>query len=263
MTILDWWLLHQDSSHARHILKEVVGHGMISSAPLTQDQYDKLETIMARVNKGEPLAYVIGSQPFLDCDIKVTPDVLIPRPATEEAVARLIETLPTTGDFLDMCTGSGCVAIAIKKARPGWRVYAIDASQAALAMAQKNAALNQVSIIGRLWDIRYKPPMDLPKRWDVIFANPPYVSEDDYKRELSLHYEPKSALVPGDNPIVLYHDICRYAKNYLDHNGSLWFEYGHNQKNGIEKIVNSVGLRVKSCYADMQGFDRIMHCTTS
>lgn len=263
MTIHDWWLVHQNHRHVNHIIQDVTGCSIVNDYELAPKEVARLDQIIQQLKAGVPLAYALGHQPFLDCHIKVNNHVLIPRPATEEAVAHMIETMPEKGVFLDMCTGSGCVAIAVKKARPGWLVYAIDMSPDALATARSNAVHNGTEINFLLWDIRFHQPDNMPKEWDVIFANPPYVSEFDYQQEASLKYEPKIALVPSGEPTILYNNICRFARDQLFKDGALWFEFGHNQRKEVEKIVNSVGLQIKSCYADMQGFDRIMHCTTS
>lgn len=167
-----------------------------------------IKNILARLRKKEPIQYIFGHTEWFGLDLKVTPDTLIPRPETAELVELVLHTLPKDQPLriLDIGTGSGCIAIALKKRSPKWQVTALDVSAKALAVAQENAQRNGVEIEFRQADIL----SDEIEHFDAIVSNPPYVTESEKVSMESnvLDYEPASALfVPDEDPLKFYRRI--------------------------------------------------------
>ncbi len=262
MRISDWFKLN-NSRDARFLGEVVFGHCWYrDDRVLHAEEVIALEDKIRRLNEGEPLAYVAGFVPFYECHIKVNPTVLIPRPATEQMVDEICNAhSQRQARVLDLCTGSGCIAVALKKHRPHWQVWGIDKSMAAISTAKENAHLNGVVVDFRIWDITKAAPTILCHPWDLIIANPPYVSQEDYLVEPKLRYEPIDALVPPEEEYALYWPVLDFASQWLNQGGSCWLEHGSMQKKKLIKMLNSFGLRLRTCYADYQGHDRMMSCT--
>lgn len=216
---------------------------------LTKNQIKTILEIRDRRNKEKiPLAYLLEEAPFGNLKLFVNSDVLIPRPETELLVEKVLEEIkerkihhPT---ILDLCTGSGCIAISLKLALPAAKVYGSDISKAALNVAAINAKRYNADIEFVLGDyldpfiynsnspialpiIKGKPPY-----FDVIVSNPPYVSKEDYEKlSPELHHEPKHALVGFP-----YEHIKKQAKALIKENGFLAFEFGLGQEEKLKEI---------------------------
>lgn len=192
------------------------------------EKEDQLQAALKALQENEPIQYIIGSVVFAGLTLEVDERVLIPRPETEELVHWLLSTYKdeTPLNVLDIGTGSGCVAIALKKARPNWKVTAWDVDLDALTLARHNANKHQLSINFEVVDIL---GIQLPnKNWDVIISNPPYVPESE-KAHTAAHVlrEPEHAIfVPGASPLKYYTHIINYATKQLNAKGSIYFE-GH------------------------------------
>lgn len=224
-----------DEGEARAIVRWVLesAFGMttadILSGKITQlsaDDHHKLEKMMARLEKAEPVQYVLGEAVFHGRSFKVERGVLIPRPETEELCDWV---LSSCGDavscrVLDIGTGSGCIAITLAKEMAA-EVEAWDVSETALAVAEDNARRLDADVRFRRQDA-LKPPLDR-ERWDVIVSNPPYVGESERTamHPNVLRYEPEEALfVSEDDPLLFYSAIAAYAAEALCHGGQLFFE---------------------------------------
>lgn len=184
-----------------------------------------LERMVAELKSGRPVQYVLGEAEFCDMVFEVQEGVLIPRPETEELVYRIVETAPRSVRILDVGTGSGAIAISLAKMVEGARVTAVDISNEALAVAQRNAerlgaevefieadALGDMSHLGE---------------FDVIVSNPPYIPQSDIAemRKNVVDFEPHTALfVPDDDALKFYRSIARNARTMLAEGGVLWFE---------------------------------------
>jgi len=203
-----------------------------------------------------PLQYLLGEVEFYNSNLKVTPDVLIPRPETELLVELILEENPAK--FLKVCdigTGSGAIAIALKKARPDWQVTATDISPSALKIARQNAFDNNCQIDFMLSDIY----SDINTKFDLIVSNPPYISESDYLLlESELFYEPKTALTASENGLFFYKKIIRYAHQYLNLPASLYLEIGAEQSSQISKLADQAEAQKIIIKKDYNNFDRIM-----
>ena len=221
-----------------------------------------------------PIQYIIGKTEFFGLPFNVNKEVLIPRPETEELVEQvlneisLIKTCKTSTDLaskekqfkiLDIGTGSGCIAISLKKQLPSSEISAMDVSDKALRVANKNALLNQVDINFIHQDILKTTNLD--KLYNVIVSNPPYVRELE-KKEIKnnvLNNEPHLALfVDNKNPLLFYNKIAELAKKFLTKNGQLHLEI--NQYLGKEtiKLLAEKGFKNIQLKKDIFGNDRII-----
>ncbi|MDC0331076.1 peptide chain release factor N(5)-glutamine methyltransferase [Flavobacteriaceae bacterium] len=221
-----------------------------------------------------PIQYIIGKTEFFGLPFNVNKEVLIPRPETEELVEKvlnevsLIKTCKTSTylatkekqfKILDIGTGSGCIAISLKKQLPSSEISAMDVSNKALRVANKNALLNKVDINFIHQDILKTNNLD--KLYDVIVSNPPYVRELE-KKEIKnnvLNNEPHLALfVDNKNPLLFYNKIAELAKKFLTKNGQLHFEI--NQYLGKEtiKLLAEKGFKNIQLKKDIFGNDRIV-----
>ncbi len=198
---------------------------------ITNTQEKDIKTIAKRLQKGEPIQYIIGETEFFGLTFCVNSNVLIPRPETEEIVewiindTKLIQNNPIK--ILDIGTGSGCIAVCLAKYINKSQVTAVDVSQQAIETACENANKNKVEIKLVRDDILSKETADLNETFDIIVSNPPYIA---YKEKKSMHhnvllYEPHLALfVPDDNPLLFYKAIAQFAHHFLNQNGHLYLE---------------------------------------
>jgi release factor glutamine methyltransferase len=232
---------------------------------LMAGQADSLQNILTRLQTGEPIQYILGHTEFHGLPFNVNPSVLIPRPETEELVEWILDTednLPFIIDnILDIGTGSGCIAISLKKELPGVAVTAIDISPTALQTAQENAALNHVQVNFIQADI-LNPTTEIENlQFDIIVSNPPYVTLQD-KTQMHRNvtdFEPHSALfVPENDPLVFYKAIADFALKTLRSEGVLFFEINENLGNETMEMLKSKGFKNIEMRKDMSGRDRII-----
>jgi release factor glutamine methyltransferase len=226
---------------------------------LTEEQFNKIRESLIKRGNRLPLQYITGNVQFLNTNINVNENVLIPRPETEFMVDYIIRQEFSDScnnyDILDLCTGSGAIAIALKKELPQANVYGSDISEKALEIAQINAKENVVEIIFIESDL-FANIKDI--KFDFIVSNPPYVSEKEYKcLEQELLFEPRLALVALDNGLYFYDKILESAKNYLKEDGKIYFEIGEKQANEIEKIANKYDYNVIEIINDLNDRNRI------
>ena len=198
-----------------------------------------------RLKKNTPIQYVLGEVVFGGVQLKVNHKVLIPRPETEELVHWILSTFSNNDalQVLDICTGSGCIPLALKKARPNWHISAWDFDEDALVVAQQNANENKLSVDFQKLDVFSK---NLPaKKWDIIVSNPPYVPEALKKitQPHVIEHEPlKAIFVPDENPLCFYERICQYAIQHLQAQGTLFFE-GHTPfMDSVKNILQHEGF---------------------
>ncbi len=198
-------------------------------------------TALARLKSGEPYQYVINSAPFYGMNLYVDKNVLIPRPETEELVEWIVQDLQKfehfNGNILDIGTGSGAIALALKKQFPHSMVYGIDRSEKALEVAQKNADMLGLNVQFVQKDIFETDLSEFPY-FNVIVSNPPYIPASE-KSELNssvTEFEPEEALfVPDDNPVIFYERIADLASERLKPKGKVYVEIHQNLKNETVK----------------------------
>jgi len=214
----------------------------------------------SELKTGMPVQYVTGEAYFLGCRIKVNPGVLIPRPETEEMTWLIIsENKGFNGEITDICTGSGCIAIALAVHLPESRIRASDISSAALKTAQENARENNADITFYRSDILKQQPHQLPVS-DMIVSNPPYVrnSEKMLMRKNVVLYEPPEALfVPDEDPLIFYRAILEAASQSLRPGGTVYFEINEALGREINDLMRSKGYSEVRIIKDINGRDRI------
>ena len=235
--------------------------------PVQDSARIKVESAVAELMKNVPLQYVIGKAWFMDMEFDVNRSVLIPRPETEEMVSLILKDLANRAvqpmRILDVGTGSGCIAVSIKKNSPESELLAIDISQEALQVAKANATKNNVDVTFLRIDILDTESWsDLPE-FDLIVSNPPYVTESEKKLMLPnvLDYEPHKALfVADEDPLVFYQAIMLFAKSKLRKKGHLWFEI--NEKFGLQmkELAFYQGFREANIIFDFRIKSRFLHC---
>ncbi len=213
--------------------------------------YDDLKRLCAQ----EPIQYVLGRTDFCGHTFVVTPDVLIPRPTTEELTQYILDNHPSIPkQVLDLCTGSGCIAISLAKAWPEATVTAMDISLAALAIARQNAKQLGVHLqLQQLDLLKEEPP---PKQWEVIVSNPPYVpiSEKKHMQPNVLDYEPPRALfVPNEEPLIFYERIASLAHRHLTPQGMLYVEIHEAFGLAISELFAGYGLQKIGVHSDIDG----------
>ena len=212
-----------------------------------------------KLTKGIPLQHITHRQEFMKMDFFVDENVLIPRPDTEILVEEVIKIAQKYNSprILDLCTGSGAIAISLKKFVPNADITAVDISEKALEIAQKNAEKLEAKINfvkSNLFD-----KLD-NKQFDIIVSNPPYIRKDEIKKlSEEVQKEPKIALDGGEDGLDFYRIIAEQAINYLKTGSFLCFEIGYNQKNDVIKIIeDEQNYKNTYCKKDLYGNDRII-----
>ncbi len=246
---------------------------LVSAKLLTRaEEEDLAQCVQARVVDGCPLAYVVGTVPFTGLTLFVRQPILIPRPETEEMVCWIIETFKNYADkplrILDMCTGSGCIALALAHAFPAWSCVGVDISAAAIALAQDNKKLIQAGNVdflqGSLFDeLPYK------NEFDLIVSNPPYVGRESEHRvgKDVLQWEDHGALFASEGGMAFYRELLVKAPSLLKKKSilveknkpRLVFEIGIDQQD-IESFCSVRGAHEIAVFCDSDGIGRWVGC---
>ena len=222
----------------------------------------QIDKIVERIDQNEPIQYVLGRSLFCGISFSVTPDVLIPRPETEELVelitARHAGSAPR---ILDMGTGSGCIAVSLAKKLPESRVEAWDISEKVLQVARKNAQENQANVTFKQVDITRELPPEAVQPYDIIVSNPPYVclrEKAEMERNV-LDYEPHLALfVPDEDPLLFYRAILRAGKRLLAEGGFIYFEINRMYGHQTVSLLRQNGYEKTEIIQDLSGNDRMV-----
>jgi len=232
--------------------------------------------VRRRIN-GEPVQYIVGRIEFLGLTIKVGRGVLIPRPETELLVQEVItavksEELCVTSlernrsrvthlalrSFLDLCTGSGCIALSLAREFPNAEVFGTDVSKEALVFANKNARSNDIKNVTFLHGSLFEPVRG--RTFDIITANPPYIRSDELdtlQREIR-DWEPVAALDGGQDGLDFYRKILSSANNHLKPGGFIFLELGYDQSEAVQKLAQEQGFKDVSIIKDYSGIGRIL-----
>jgi len=235
--------------------------------PLSEAELATCRGLIQRRGRREPLQYIVGDQPFREITLAVTQDTLVPRPETEEVVDHVLAATDVAAgtienpSVLDIGTGSGCIAISVAHERPSAKVTAVDLSGAALAVARQNATANGVAERVRFVEGDLFDPVP-GERFDVIACNPPYLTEaewDTAQPEVR-DYEPRTALVGGDDGLDVYRRLFRAAQGYLNRGGTVVVEIGCNQGVTVLAIARDSGFDAVDLHADLGHRDR---CVTA
>lgn len=218
-----------------------------------------------RMLAGEPFQYVSGETYFYNLELKVKPGVLIPRPETEELVHWIVEEHQAKENLHieDWCTGSGCIALSLKKAMPTAIVKAVDFDDEALKVAKENVIFTGLNVAVEKQDA-LNIPAENSKGLDVIVSNPPYIPNADksFMADHVLDHEPGVALfVEDDDPLVFYRNLGKYGMVHLKEGGSIYFELHENFAAATQNLLQSMGYFMVEMKQDLQGKDRMLKAT--
>jgi release factor glutamine methyltransferase len=238
---------------------------MILSATenVTESELLKFNFAVKQLKQQHPIQYILGKADFYGLQFNVNEQVLIPRPETEELVELIIREHRHKQELsiLDIGTGSGCIAIALKKNLPKAHVSALDVSPEALEIAKGNAERNQVDVSFFQEDI-LKWDRNKMVKYDCIVSNPPYIcfSEKEQMHKNVLEHEPHLALfVPNDDPLLFYTSIADFALQYLEKNGKLYFEINASYGLKTSEMLEKKGFKNTALINDLNNKNRILH----
>lgn len=249
---------------AEELIGEALGVGRMGvylqfDRPLSDEELVLCREWLKRRSEGEPIQYIAGKVDFFDCVITVSPDVLIPRQETEILVSKIVNELEkrelSCKVLWDVCCGSGCLGIALKKRFPDLTVVLSDLSPKALAVARQNAQNNGVDVEFLQGDL-LEPFQG--RQTDYLVCNPPYVTEGEWHgldREVKDH-EPRMALVSGPAGTECYEKIAPLLSRHIRSGGRAWFEIGAGQGGRLSDIFVAAGLTSSKVEFDWSGKER-------
>ena len=245
-----------EAREARLLLAEVCGFSQASLAASPEQEIPfEVENAFFELTKkrqgGVPIAYLLGRKEFYGLELSVNPSVLIPRPETELLVDLSLERRPAS--VLDLGTGSGAIAIALKFKMPEARVVAVDSDLSALITAKRNAARLNLDIDFRHG--RWFEPV-AGERFDLVVSNPPYVAEGDPHLG-ALRYEPRDAQVSGLDGLEAIREITLAAGAFLLPGGWLLLEHGFDQEAAVRELLAGAGLEPLTTWPDLAGIARV------
>lgn len=222
-----------------------------------------------QLKKNHPIQYIVGETEFYGLHFHLTPDVLIPRPETEELVDWMVRRYDRNSQLtiVDIGTGSGCIAVALATNFPNSEVWAVDISEAALVVAQKNARKNGIKVNFLLKDVLKNGQMGFtPASLDVVVSNPPYVAPSEKKQMLPnvLEHEPHVALfTPKNNPLIFYERIAEFGKRCLKAKGRIYFEINEAYSEKVANILKTYHYSDIIPRKDINGKWRMMSAVLS
>lgn len=228
----------------------------IKNNPVGSSELLQLEKLVARRKSGEPLQYIIGNWDFYGLPFYVGEGVLIPRPDTEVLVETSLKLIKAGGTVLDLCSGSGAIAIAIAK-NADVSVSALELSSVAFDYLKRNIALNKVGVTPILGDVKN---YSHPTKVDLIVSNPPYITQNDMKDlQLEVQKEPEMALAGGKDGLDFYRIIAERYKEQLNPKGHLAFEVGIYQSRQVSDIMIENGYNNITVCKDLAGVERVVY----
>ncbi|MGH8228892.1 MAG: peptide chain release factor N(5)-glutamine methyltransferase [Steroidobacteraceae bacterium] len=225
--------------------------------PRSAGDRERYVALVERRARGEPLAYLVGRKAFWSIELCVGPGVLVPRPETELLVERALALLPEAAiDAADLGTGSGALALALARERPGWRITATDVSEEALGIARRNAAdlgITSVEFLAGDW----LAPL-AGRQLHLLLSNPPYVASADPALDSApLRFEPRTALASGPDGLADLRRIIAAAPEHLEHGGWLLLEHGAAQARAVRGALAARGFTHVRSYRDLAGLERV------
>jgi release factor glutamine methyltransferase len=240
---------------------------LILAAEMRLSESDLLyfRSIVKRLQENEPMQYVIGDTVFYDLEIKCDKRALIPRPETEELVDWIVNDLfsKKVDKILDLCTGTGCIALALKNQFSQAKIQALDFSNGALGLARENAEalhleieLYEIDVLSEFPDFNFEP-----NSYDIWVSNPPYIplSEKALMHSNVLDFEPEMALfVKNDEALIFYKEIGLKSLKYLKSGGSLYFELNENFADQTSKLISDLDFEEVEIKLDLQGKKRML-----
>lgn len=254
------------------IIEKIKGYSrtqflMSKEVELTHDEQQEIKYIAARLKNNEPIQYILGTTEFYGLPFHALPGVLIPRPETEELVQWILQDNQLVyPQILDIGTGSGCIAIALKKNLVKANVMACDISPVCIAAAGRNAQLNDAAISITEYDILKQAPEVPFPRFDIIVSNPPYIreSEKQVMEKNVLDYEPALALfVPDKEPLLFYECIADFSLRHLNPHGHLYVEINEAFGHECAQMLQGKGFSQVIVKKDIHSKDRMIRAKVS
>ncbi len=262
------------------LISEVCGASRFLLGEVSPTQYETLIAFAQRRAKREPLQYILGCWSFLSLELQVGEGVLIPRPETEQVcdiAADFIRNIPSP-KLMDLCSGSGAIALGVHSLVPNATVLAVEWDEDAFVWLQKNMAAYNAQHVGSALPSEHCPEHMRPtavradalkywktlhmQQWDVITCNPPYVTQAEYEElQPELYHEPKQALVPqgGESDgLLFYKVIAEGYKQALKAGGAIVFEIGAGQGEDVAQIMHQNGYKDVTVHKDMAGLNRVV-----
>ncbi len=250
--------------HAEDLLSHVLKEPRLNlylqfDRPLQEDELSAYRALLKRKATGEPVEYICGELAFFGCQLLVTPDVLVPRPETEvllEKACDQIKDRPLSGKQVwDICCGSGCIGLGLKKRYPELAVALADLSDQALSVAQENAKRNQLTVELLCGDLL--APFQ-GRKADFVFCNPPYISKKEFHlidRSVK-DFEPALALIGGESGLLYYERLKCELPTYLNPRARVFLEMGTGQGEAVLDLFNAGHWKEKRVEKDWAGHDR-------
>lgn len=225
---------------------------------ITEENEDRYFSLIRRRAAHEPCQYIIGRCGFYGLDFLVNEHVLIPRQDTELLVEKALQAAGEGAKVLDLCTGSGAVAVAMKGHRPDLDIMASDISEEALAVAAQNAERNFSPV--RFVKSDLFEAIDPAERFDLIVSNPPYVTDEEYESLMPevREHEPALALKAGKDGLDIYRRLIAEAPFHLKEGGALAVEIGCSQGAAVSELMEKAGFRKPLVFPDLRGLDRVV-----
>lgn len=223
---------------------------------VSEEQRESYEHALKKRAERIPLQYIVGETEFMGLRFKVNSSVLIPRQDTETLVEEALKHLKPQMKVLDMCTGSGCIIISLMHYAKQIEGYASDISKSAVNLAKENAKNNQVSVLFETGNLFER----IEGSYDMIVSNPPYIRTEEIPKLMPevCVFEPIEALDGKKDGLFFYRRITEEAKNYLNPNGYLLFEIGHDQGKEVSDLMKTAGFTEVKVIKDLAGNDRVV-----
>ncbi len=231
--------------------------------PLNSEERTAFRDRIRRRSQGEPVAYILGRKEFYGHEFSVGPATLIPRPETEHLVEQVLQSFPEDQELkgLDVGTGTGCIAISLKKARPQWSMEAWDVSREALAVAAANAEKLAASVtLEQLDALKDQSWSSCLHGFDFIVSNPPYIATSE-RSELPVsvvRFEPALALFAEESGLIFYRTLAQKAAQSLRKGGKIFLEIGSGQASDVCLLLEESGWQDIAVHQDLAGLDRVV-----
>lgn len=237
---------------------------MDADRPASELELAAFRDLVERAARHEPVEYLVGHCPFFSLKLEVTPEVLIPRPSTETLIEHVLQHARRTPGFhapliADIGTGSGAIAVTLAKHLPGAHVIATDVSEAALAVAQRNAVAHGVAERIEFHQGELLEPLR-GQRVRFLLSNPPYISDEQWRQVPAnvKQHEPESALRAGADGLRVIRPLIEHAREHLDDPGQIVLEFGAGQERQVRKLAEGAGLVNVHVLADHERIPRVL-----
>ena len=255
----------EEGSDARVLLCHAAQTDSLRLAVCANEQiddkaYEKYKEYILRRSQNEPVSYITGEREFMGINFKVKPGILIPRPETEHLVEFCMENLPDNAKIIDLCTGSGAIAVSLAKYLENARITAVDISDEAIEVATLNAKENKVSDRVNVVKANALKKTDFGTKFDAVVSNPPYIPNEvvlTLDRDVK-DFEPHLALCGGDDGLDFYRAITKNAVPMLNPGGLLVYEVGYDQAEQVAQIMSADFIDI-NFVKDLADINRVVY----